>query len=127
VSGVSVTLRSVWLTDASDLSDSVQVKVTSLADTPDSGGAIRRYAGGRTRWVTTPGVVRKITLTAQLVDAVTLAWLEAHKDALVLLRDPTGRKRYCTYATFEADPYTFANFHDLSGWDLYETSHSEAV
>lgn len=127
MSGASVTLQAVWLTDATSPSDSVQLKVTSLSDTPDSGGSVRRYAGGRMRWVTTPGVTRKVSVTATLVDNVTLTWLEAHKDALVLLRDPTGRKRYCTYATFEADPYTFASLHDVGSWDLYEVSYSEAV
>lgn len=122
-----IVLQTVKLTDGTDLTDSIDIKVTSLVDTPNTAGAIRSYAGGRMRWVTKPGVTRKISLTAQLVDGPTLAWIEAHKDALIVLRDPTGRKRWCSYATFAATPYTFADLHDVGSWDLYEVSHSEAV
>lgn len=123
----TVVLQTVILTDGTDLTNSVDVKITNLVDAPSTGGQIRTYAGGRMRWITTPGVVRKISLTAQLVDADTLTWIEAHKDALIVLRDPTGRKRWCSYASFAATPYTFANLHDIGSWDLYEVTHSEAV
>ena len=123
----TVVLQTVVLTDGTDQSDSVDVKITNLVDTPTTGGQIRTYAGGRMRWITTPGVTRKISLTAQLVDADTFAWIEAHKDALIVLRDPTGRKRWCSYATFAATPYTFSDLHDIGSWDLYEVTHSEAV
>lgn len=123
----AVSLQATWLNDALNPADVVALYATDLTDTPDTGGAVRTYAGGRRRYVAGEGVTRRYTLTLTLVTAAQLQWIEDHVGRVVCLRDFTGMRRWVTYTTWQRAPRAFANRHEITSFTLVETTFSDAL
>lgn len=122
----SVSLSTVWLTDASTPSDSVQVTATAIVDSPAVNGQVMVYANGRLRSITTAGTPRQVSLTITLADPTTIAWMEARMGLPVLVRDPFGLKRYCVFYGWDRSQAPYGPYSDLPV-KLYEITFSEAV
>lgn len=99
----SVSLETVWLNLASDLSKSVQLEVSSLNDDEGITGEVRVYAGGRTRSVSRAGSRRQIRVSFDVLDnRPQLATLRSWVGLTVLFRDPFGRKVYAVFYSVPA-------------------------
>lgn len=123
-----VTLRTVWLNDADDLSDLVTFPtmsklVAGRAAMPE----VRRLAGGRHRLIRRAGVARTFTLTLPACDRAQVDWLEAHVGELVCCRDDRGRKVFGTY--LQVDVTEFRTDPDLASCavTLREVYHDEST
>ena len=94
----SVALDTVWLSLASDLTQSLQLEVSSLSDDDVVFGEVRRYAGGRDRSIVRKGRRRTFELSFDAVgNRAQIATLRGWTGLVVLLRDPFGRKAYCVF------------------------------
>jgi hypothetical protein len=125
--GASVTLKTVWLNLASDLTQSQsfpQLSALNIATTQP--GEVRTYANGRLRLVTRAGLARAISLTLPECDRDQIAWLENNVGKLMLVRDDRGRKIWATYFTMPVDE----NRYNMDGnitLALNEVTHSDVV
>lgn len=122
----SVSLSTVWLTDASTPSSSVQVTATAITDSPAVNGQVRVYANGRLRSITTAGTPRQIGLTIILAAPTVISWLEARIGQTVLVRDPFGLKRYGVFYGWDRSQAPYGAYSDLPV-KLYEVTFSEGV
>lgn len=94
----SVALAMIWLHDADDESDRIQLEVSGLARNPDVQVDVRRMASGRFRSFEPEPAPATWQLTLDLATPAAVAWLVAHRNRTVCVRDPRGRKLFGTYA-----------------------------
>jgi hypothetical protein len=122
-----VTLSTVWLNLASDLTQAVELDtMTGLTSTPQNVGTVRRYAAGRTRAVAQAGVPSQFQVATVASPRATIVWLESHTGQMVLVRDDRGRKFYATYFQPATVEHAYNSDGDVT-LTLAELSHSEAV
>lgn len=125
----SVTLTSLWLNLASDLSQFRSFPLMAgLRIATEQPGEVRQYASGRRRLVRkAPTAARAVTLVLPQCDRDQIAWLEGNAGQLVLARDDRGRKVWGTYFTVSVDEAQ----GDPTAGDvviaLAEVTHSEVV
>jgi hypothetical protein len=123
----SITLKTLWLTNAADLTDSQSFPLLSkLTATPTIGGAIRRYASGRFRAIAQAGDQNQLAATLPTCDPDQVAWIDAMAGQLLMVRDDRGRKFYGQYFTYQADEHAYDGNTDVT-LTVAEVSHSEAV
>ena len=126
-----VTLDAVWINaQASDgtWSDFLDLdSVSRLSRSSRDSDEIQVEASGGVRVIVRPGVIRTWTLTCDLVDGDTVAWLVAHARHIVCVRDPRGRKIYGRYP--EPDEDVLVDTRDLysASFTLTEITHFEGV
>lgn len=90
-----VLLTQLWVHDASDLSNNIAVRFLDEGETWPIAAEVRRYAGGRFRAVSTPGVSRSIPMALKRSPRVDLHGLQdliGTTARLVMIRLPRGRK-----------------------------------
>lgn len=93
----SVTLTDVWLHDAGDLSSYVKLSAESIEEVAGAQAPIRRYAGGRFRMVTYPGVQKSYSITFGLLTRSEANSVRSWSGRLLLMRDPLGRATFGRY------------------------------
>lgn len=94
----SVTLTTVWLNLAADLTQALSFLIVSAIDpTPITPGDDREYGNGRFRAVLTGATQQKVTFTALAVPATDIATLRNWDGQAVCYRDDSGLKFYGTY------------------------------
>lgn len=94
----SVSLKTVWLNLASDLTQSVAVEfVTQINPAPQTPGEDRMYGNGRYRGVTAGGTQKQVGLAFQAVEPDVLATLRSWDGLLLCYRDDSGEKFYGSY------------------------------
>lgn len=93
----SITLDTLWINDAADLSQRWSLPLVELAAAPLVEGSVRRYAGGRFRSVTRKGTQRGLDVLLDPCDRDTVALIERYIGKPLLVRDPTGRKFFAVY------------------------------
>lgn len=126
----TVTLKKVWLHDATDLSTSIQISASVLSETPARVAPVNRYAGGRFRLVTVPGIAKSYQVTFSYLSRSNINQLRSWAGKLLLLRDSVGRKLYGRFdePTFREVP--IRNQSDIvfsATLTFDEVTHSEAV
>lgn len=87
----TLTLTELWVAPVTDLTDAIQIDVRTESEQFLSPSAIRRYAGGVDRVVTSPGASTAVTFTALNVDRATWLALRALTGTVALFREPRGR------------------------------------
>jgi len=97
---ITVAMTGTWLTDPITLT-SLQLWKVARAESDDLDVAVRVYAGGRRRVITTPSTVRSTPLTFRGVTAQDLATLRGWRGRVLLLRDPAGWRRWGVYGGVE--------------------------
>lgn len=125
----SVTLTKVWLQDAADPSDYVQLTGTDLSEVPLANAPIRRYAGGRYRLITTPGIQSLYRLTVRAPTRTEANQIRTWTGSLLLLRDQMGRAVYGRYENpnFRESPQVGVNTVFQIDLAFEEVTHSPAV
>ena len=110
----SVTLTTLWLNVASDLSDYMSFpQMNALTDAPmvpwsgstsSTSGQVRLYADGTLRAVVQPGYQKSVTVTLYGCTPAQVAWLDLQNQGNVTLlaRDDVGRRFYCSFYTYSA-------------------------
>lgn len=93
----SVTLTDAWVSLASDLTQSVVMELTGENDQTRRPVETRRYAGGRVRVISRPGVKKELGLNFELADRSQFHTLEDWIGQTVLYRDPVGRRLWGVY------------------------------
>ena len=113
---MSVTLRTVWLNLATDLSDYVSFPAMSaLSVDPVQPGQVQRLAGGRLRLTLRTGLGQTTQATLPFCDRTQVAWVEGHIGQVVCIRDDRGRKSYGTYLAPEIDEWPYsADYADVA-------------
>lgn len=124
----SVTLADAWIHLAADLSQSVTVNLADMPVVVSRPVETRRYAGGRVRAITRPGVKATVGVSVKLADRSTVTVLEGWIGLPVLLRDPRGRRWWGVYGSID-EPEMAGVGSDLLSFDLSlsEISWTEAV
>lgn len=100
-------LTTLCIAPVSDLSDIIELDISSESDAVESPAQVRRYAGGRDRVVTSPGETRTITVTARNVDRDTYLDLLDRVGVLQLFREPRGRRTYGIVRQVNGDEWIF--------------------
>lgn len=96
----SVTLQTLWLNLATDLTDYQSFQfMSALGSSPQQNVAINSYAGGRQRAIRTPGTAQQLGATLPACTPGQRAWLEQHAGELMCARDDRGRKFYGLYTS----------------------------
>lgn len=93
----SVTLSTLWVSDAANPSQSYALPLSSLKWKTTKTGDVRTYGGGRRRLVTRKGTYRTADISLSFADRTTVRLLESWAGRLLLFRDPMGRKVYGVY------------------------------
>ena len=124
----SISFEGVFIAPANDLSDTIYLENALSVDGKKARlGEIRRYAGGRTRYVTTPGDVYSVSVSARYASQTVKEDLEALVGSLVLYRDGRGRKVYGALQEVSASEITgYQLLCDLS-FSVVSVTHSEEV
>ncbi|HBJ72820.1 MAG TPA: hypothetical protein DDY88_03725 [Actinobacteria bacterium] len=124
----SVTLLTVWINLASDLSDYRSFSMlSSLRVVKDKPGSVNTYASGRRRLVLKAGGGYSIDLTLPQLTRDEIDWLDLHVGDLVLVRDDRGRKIWCTYLSLPIDEDGSDIAYGDGSLSLVEITHSEIV
>lgn len=93
-----ITLTDLWLHDATDLSSFVQLPLNKLSSVQgEVAGSVRRYAGGRLRFIRRPGDKDSLNVSLVMVSQTTADSINDWTGKLLMLRDPKGRKLFGTY------------------------------
>lgn len=123
----SVTLRTLWLNDADDLSDSMSFPwMSKLSVQTAKPGEVRLMSNGRLRVVTRAGQTRTFDVDLPNLTRVEVEWLEAHIGRTLLVRDDRGRKIYGAFFTLPDDAHQYDDENDVQ-LTLQEITRSEAV
>jgi hypothetical protein len=124
---VSMSLGTVWLNSASDLSDFLAVEyVTGIEAAPTQAGEVRTYAGGRLRNVSWDGDQQNLNLTFGVLTRSAVRWVERHAGRTIVVRDPVGRKFFGVYRNPRITERRGENAADVS-LTVEQTSSSEVV
>ena len=99
---VTLTLSDAWITDVAT-SVSLNVPFRDRLATSAVEGAVRFYAGGRARVITTANNVRTYPLTLEWFNDTDLATLDSWRGRLLLLRDGAGRRVFGTFLAMSVD------------------------
>jgi len=122
-----VALATLWLNDASALSDSQSFPYMSkMAAVPQTPGEVRPYANGRYRAINRAGVQSRHNVTLPACSRMQIAWIEAKAGQLLCIRDDRGRKYYGVYYNPTIDEHPYDTNADVT-LSLIEVTHSEAV
>jgi hypothetical protein len=97
----SVTLVDAWFHLASDPSQYVVMELTGESDMTARPVSVRRYAGGRVRSITRPGVKKQLNLNFDLASRADMHVLEDWVGQTVLYRDPRGRRLWGVFAAVD--------------------------
>jgi hypothetical protein len=124
----TVTLATVWLNLASDLSDYEYFSnMSSLQADKEQVGEAREYANGRIRLVLKSAVKRSIHVTLPVCTRAQIEWLEDNAGSLMCVRDDRGRKFWGTYFTLAVTERSEDIDSGDVTFDFREVTHSEAV
>lgn len=99
----TVTLTSLWLHTASDLSDYLLLGQNAETEVYAQPTEVRRYAGGRLRAVTRTGAGRTLQITLPGVEPATYESLKERVGVEQMLRDQRGRKLWGVIGEVTAD------------------------
>lgn len=122
-----VTLTTVWMNLASDLTQSLVVEfVTQINPSPQTPGEDRMYGNGRYRGLTAGATQNQVQLAFAGVDPATLATLRAWDGQLVCYRDPSGEKFYGSYRSPQVSRHPYDADADVT-LTVTEKTFSEAV
>lgn len=123
----AVTLRTLWLNDADDLSDFQAFPLMNgLSLSPQQDVTIGKYAGGRLRVSRMPGTAQQASVTLPTCTPDQREWVEAKIGALLCVRDDRGRKFYAVYANPQITEHPYDGNCDIT-LTLSEATHSEAA
>jgi hypothetical protein len=100
-------LTALLMAPVSDLSDIIELDISSESDAVESPARVRRYAGGRDRVISTPGETRTISITARNVDRDTYLDLLDRVGVLQLFREPRGRRTYGIIQQVNGDEWVY--------------------
>lgn len=123
----SVSLETLWVNNAADLSDSAALPLSALTWKPTRQGDVRTYAGGRRRLVTRVGSARSADIALEYVDRDLVNRLDAWTGALLCFRDPMGRKFYGVFLDPSFEEQDDGSDHANVSFTVYEVTHSEEV
>lgn len=122
----SVTLDRVWLSLASDPSQSVSFFSADAEDERQVPGEVRVYAAGRLRVVTRPGRAQTLSRTARKLTPAQVRTLDGWSGSVLLFRDVWGRKLYGTFFSVAVRDYKDRSGQDLA-FTFQQVTVSEAV
>lgn len=123
----TVTLTTLWLNDADDLTDMASFRFLSkLSATPQTPGEVRVYGNGRLRAINRAGGQKQLAATLPACDRDQITWIEDHAGRLLLVRDDRGRRFWGIYYSPTIDEHAYNTDADVS-LTLVEVSHDEAV
>lgn len=124
----SVAIVDAWISLATDLTQSVTMILTGESDMTSRPVDTRRYAGGRVRAITRPGVKKQLNLGFELASRTHMHTLEDWIGQTVLYRDPRGRRLWGVYAAVDEAEIPGAEQDVVNvNLTLLETTHSEAI
>ncbi len=122
-----ITLSTVWINLADDPSQFRSFPLMSQPRVVNEGtGSATQHASGRRRLVVKPGGGHDFSLTLPQLDRDQIAWLDAHVDELVLVRDDRGRKVWGTYNSFPVEEVQ-GDTHGDASLAISEVTHTEVV
>jgi hypothetical protein len=122
----TVTLGTLVLNLASDLSQALVLSLHSLEHTPSKNVSNRVYAGGNTRAIRTPGRAKQAKVTLNFLTAEQVATLKAWHGELVCFRDPSGEKFYGNFNDPDFNPRP-AGVGTPTSFTVNEVTVSEAA
>lgn len=123
----TVTLTTVWITLASDPSQSVTLTLAqSVRVAPVNPQVDRMYGAGRFRAVNLGAIQQTIAVAASAVSLSDVELLEAWNGLAVWYRDDSGRKFACTYRDLVATRHSYDTNSEVT-FTVTETTLSEAV
>ena len=123
----SVSLTTLWLCDAADLTDCQSFPyLNAKGNSPQSNVTLAEYAAGRVMATRTPLKAQQLAVTLLACTAEQTAWLESKAGVLLLVRDDLGRKFYGIYTTPGGTDHQYNTDADVT-LVLNEVSNSEAV
>jgi hypothetical protein len=93
---IDVVFAGTWITNPVTLA-SVQAFTTDSKEQNTLDGSVRKYAGGRSRVITSAADTRTSTMTFRAVSAADLETLRSWRGRVLLLRDPQGWRRWGTF------------------------------
>lgn len=123
----SVTLTSGWVHLAATPATYVTLDAQVTAEEASRPVIVKRYAAGRLRAVTQPGIGSRIDVEARLVPRATVDTLRSWVGEIVMWRDVHGRKVYSVFPVMRiTEALGFAARADI-GFTLEETTWDEEV
>jgi hypothetical protein len=124
----SISFSGVFVAPADDLSDTIYLDTaTALSGDKSRMGEIRRYAGGRTRYITTPGDVESLEVSQRYTTQAAKNTLRALVGQVVLVRSGRGDKVYGALQAVRHTEITGSQeLVDIS-FSVTSVTHSEEV
>ena len=124
----SVTLTDAWFNLAADLTQSITMELTGESDMTGRPVQVRRYANGRVRAFTRPGVKKQLNLNFELADRDDMHTLEDWVGKTVLYRDTRGRRLWGVFEAVDEAEIPGAGDDVVNvNLTLLEVSYDEAV
>jgi hypothetical protein len=117
LSTILVEFSDAWLCDVANPAVTVHASFPERGSKSDLDGAVRFYAGGRRRVITTANRSATFPLTLQLLTDADLTLLESWAGRVLLLRDGASRREWVTFLSCEVE--------DL--WDPEGTLHNVSL
>ena len=100
---IMVAFADAWLTDVSAPSVSLTASFPARSSDSTLDGAVRFYAGGRRRVITTARSTRTFPLILQWLDDSQVATLDLWRGRVLLLRDVSGRRVFGTFLSMAVE------------------------
>lgn len=124
-----VLLTRLWIHDAANLSDCIDVFVLDEGETTAAKVQLREYAGGRRRAVTAPGTARTIPLALRSLPRESYYRIRDLIDdgREVMIRLPRGRKLWGTIAGITVTEHRRVDRIDSATLTVQEVSHVEGI
>lgn len=125
---ITVTLSTLWLSDARDLTQVESFPyLSALGSTPTVGVTSTLYAAGNTRMLTTPGrqsnlAVTLLACTADQRQRIEFDWLGVP----LVVRDDRARRFWAYYNSVQVTEHQYDDECDIT-LTLIEFSHTDAV
>jgi hypothetical protein len=123
----TLTLTSVAIAPASDLSDVVFVGQYAQTADLSTAATVRRYAGGRDRVVTTPGATSSSSVSFRYMDRPTYGALLDLVGTLVLLRDQRQRRIWGVIGNLSATEFIALDLLEDVSFTITSATVSEIV
>ena len=123
----TLTLTSLYVHDATDLTDYVELGQSSEVVGSSQPVEQRRMAGGRLRAVSRPGVSRTVQLTCRGVTRTAYNDLVARIGSTVLVRDQRGLQLWGVIADVSASEFYARDLLEQVSFSVTEVTWSEVV
>lgn len=107
-------LDRVWISDVEDLTNRIVSGSRDREEVREPDIRVTHYANNRTRAVSSPKVIHRITLTLVMLEYKQVLWLRRHQGRILMYRDSYKTAMFCVYTAANFKPFRAGNHWNVS-------------